>query len=115
MLSSEFVAIVVLIVVALAAAPIFYIFLWRARHHLTRASEDARAGTGRGRLRLGFLLTIYGGVAAFALVVGFSQVLSGHFVGLILVALGLPYSVVIWRVLSRNRVAGRQQARRPPL
>jgi hypothetical protein len=115
MLSSGFVAILLLIVLALAAAPTFYIFLWRARHHLTRASEDARAGTGRGRLRLGFLLTIYGGVAAFALVVGFSQVLSGNFVGLILVSLGLPYSFVIWRVLSRNRVAVSQQAPRPPL
>lgn len=115
MLSSEFVAILVLIVVALASAPIFYVFLWRARHNLTRASEDARAGAGLGRLRLGSLLTIYGGVAAFALIVGISKTLSGNFYGLILVALGLPYSVVIWRAVLRHRVAGGQQAPRPPL
>jgi hypothetical protein len=114
-MSSGLVAIIVLIVVAVGAAPIFYVFLWNARRNISRASEDAHARRRHGRLRLGFQLFVYGGIATFTLILGTSGLVRGQLEDLILVPLGLAYAAIsCWAVL-RHRRSGGQPASRPPV
>jgi Mn2+/Fe2+ NRAMP family transporter len=99
--NASLVAVIVLIVIVVASAPIVGIFVWLAGHRVSKAREDVQAEKKHARTRLRFLLFLYGGVASVFLGVGLAQAVTGQLVGLIiglwLIAQGVVYATVLYR------------------
>jgi uncharacterized Tic20 family protein len=109
---SALITVLVFTVFIAGALPIIGIFVWTARHLVTNALTDTRAGRRQARGRLQMLLLLYGSVAAVLFAVGvYAAVKSqpfGLIVGIALMAVGLAYA---WALYSANARSRRSSAR----
>ena len=94
---------IVLVVVAAGSAPIFGVLLWNARHRVSAAAQDVRAGKRAGRARFALQLLTYGFVAAVFTSVGASSLLHGHYlIASFLIVLGIAYGLALYSGLHRS-------------
>jgi hypothetical protein len=109
------VAVIVLIVLVVASAPIFGIFVWQAGRRVSQARDDAQTQRGHARIRLGFLLLLYGGISAFLFAIGLKLAVTGQpanlIVGLSLMALASAYGAVLYRTVVRKGRSSQEPAK----